>query len=88
MAKVGEIVVPVRSVPGLITEAEIARRFNYHAPTPEKAAMHAEMRRSIGQTAQQVVDTCPPCRETSLAVTALEEAMFWANAALARPETA
>jgi len=39
--------------------------------------------------AEELVDlTGPSTREQSLAITHLEEAMFWANAALAREITA
>ena len=34
--------------------------------------------------ANLLVDNCPPSRELSLALTNLEQVMFWANAAIAR----
>jgi hypothetical protein len=36
------------------------------------------------RAADAVLDLVPPGREQSLAFTALEEAMFWANAGIAR----
>ena len=42
----------------------------------------------LGASEELVEVTGPPCREQSLAITALEEAMFWANAAIAREITA
>lgn len=48
---------------------------------PEK---HSEARDAIGCAADWIEANCQPSRETSLALTKLEEAMFWANASLAR----
>jgi hypothetical protein len=42
------------------------------------------MRGEARAFAETVIQLCPPGRETSLAVTKIEEAMFWANAAIAR----
>ena len=42
----------------------------------------------LGAGEELVEVTGAPCREQSLAITALEEAMFWANAAIAREITA
>jgi len=38
--------------------------------------------------AEKIDQVAPDCREKSLAVTHLEEAVFWANAAVARPGVA
>lgn len=38
----------------------------------------------LGRLAQKLVKTLPISREQSLALTKLEEAMFWANTAVAR----
>jgi hypothetical protein len=69
-----------------ITEDELSRRFNYHPPdTPNKAERHEEARTICREAANRLIMlTGPPSREQSLMVTHLEEAMFWANAALAR----
>jgi hypothetical protein len=63
----------------------LEERFNYHTP-PNEAVIetHWLIRKQMLGAAQMVCDNCPPCRELSLAVTKLEEAMFWANAAVAR----
>lgn len=37
------------------------------------------IRAKVLEVAQLVEKTCPPCRETSLAVTKLEEAVMWAG---------
>lgn len=72
-----------------ITNAELGRRFNYHAPkTQETADRHDAVRNSIREAAVTIVElTGPPTREQSTAITKLEEAMFWANAAIAREGT-
>lgn len=69
----------------VIDSAEIERRFSYHAPDTERRLLHENMRVSFKATAH-VVAGLPESREKSLAMTALEESMFWANAAIARPE--
>jgi len=70
-----------------ITNDELARRFSYHPPqTEEKKEAHARVREACRAAAQEIVEvTGPPTRDQSTAITKLEEAMFWANAALARP---
>jgi F420-0:gamma-glutamyl ligase len=69
-----------------ITHAEIARRFDFHpAPTEEKRNEHTAIRQAFRQLADEVVERVPASREQALAVTLLEEAMFWANAGVARP---
>lgn len=73
-----------------ITNDELGRRFNYHQPnTQEKVERHGRVRSACFDAAVEVIETTgPPSREQSLAVTHLEEAMFWANAAIAREITA
>ena len=68
----------------------MARRFNYHPPdTDIKAARHEEVRNVLKDAANRIVElTGAPTREQSSAITKLEEAMFWANAAIAREITA
>jgi len=69
--------------------AEIKRRFQLHLPGSTTAAMHEDMRFRFGDLAAGVGHN-GGSRETSLALTALEEALMWANAHIARnldPET-
>jgi hypothetical protein len=67
-----------------IEEAEINRRFDYHAPDEEKATLHAIVRQAYKNIALNIADALPASREQSLALTALEESLMWANAAIAR----
>lgn len=72
-----------------ITNDELARRFNYHPPnTEEKKSRHEQVREGCLRLAEDLVDlTGSPSREQSLAITHLEEVMFWSNAAIAREIT-
>ncbi len=79
---------------------ELKNRFDYHRPPNEKAVKHHERVRVVLLDAATAVttevfagigaDTHRGRRELALVYTKLEEAMFWANAALARnwPESA
>lgn len=65
---------------------QLAHRFAYHPPASAAiAAKHEQVRAACGRLAElinQAIDK--ECREKSLAFTALEETMMWANAAIAR----
>lgn len=64
---------------------DIAHRFAFHAASrQEKADEHTSVRQSCRQLADKLNETLPEGREKSLAITHLEEVMFWANAAIAR----
>lgn len=60
-------------------------RFKHIPPASQDIVrLHEHVRGAIGITANDIGDRLPPCRETSLFFTKMEEAMFWANAAIAR----
>lgn len=66
---------------------ELINRFKYHPPaSPEVIDAHGQIRGALLDTALEFNQLLPECREKSLAVTKLEEAMFWANAAVARTQ--
>jgi len=65
---------------------ELAVRFTYHPPRLDQPDRYQEIRSAGLDMAAQVVAATPECREQSLAITAIEEAVFWANAAIARRE--
>lgn len=68
---------------------DIAHRFAFHAATTEeKRDAHTSVRQQCRVLADALNDSLPEGREKSLAITKLEEVMFWGNAALARaPES-
>ena len=59
--------------------------FSFHPSTPETAGLF-EFNRAVLQSAAHdlIAGGIPEGRERSLMLTHLEEAMFWANAAVAR----
>lgn len=68
-----------------MTYGELDSRFGFHpASTAEKRAEHGSARFACQLAAEAVLRLVPEGREQSLAITKLEEAMFWANAGIAR----
>jgi hypothetical protein len=67
-------------------QAELDRRFTRHTVDEDQAERGNAIRQVGLQLADLIAVTTPESREQSLAITALEEAVFWANAAIARRE--
>lgn len=63
---------------------ELETRFTYVAPTEGQIPKFQKIRHDALELARVISDSTPPCREQSLAITKLEEAVMWANAAIAR----
>jgi hypothetical protein len=59
-------------------------KFNHHAPDEDAITCHEAVRAAMRAASVRVLEVTEPGREQSLALTKLEEAMFWANAAVAR----
>ena len=66
--------------------ADIVGRFTYHAPKGNQQRKYEDIRADAGEFAMNLNALCPDSREKSLALTALEECVMWANAAIARNE--
>jgi hypothetical protein len=64
----------------------IENDFVYHAPFGNQILRYARMRSRGKELAYDIVRNTPVSREQSLALTHLEEAIMWANAAVARNE--
>ena len=65
---------------------DIENRFTYHPPLEGQAQKYMQIRANCKAVAEGIDKLCPDSREKSLAITKLEEAVFWANAAIARHE--
>jgi hypothetical protein len=63
---------------------ELATRFTYHPPKDDQPERYVRIRGEAMALAITIAETTRESREQSLALTALEEAVFWANAAIAR----
>lgn len=62
------------------------KNFVYHPPKGDQTDRYASLRLCGNNLARALNESCPPSRELSLAMTNLEQAIFWANAAIARNE--
>ena len=62
------------------------QNFTYHPPKGNQTERYAYLREYAKGMAFRIMESCPPSRERSLAITKLEEAVMWANAAIARNE--
>lgn len=68
--------------PGLNLE----RRFTYHPPIGDQVARYAALRDKAHELARLICELSPPSREQSVALTQVEDAVMWANAAISRNE--
>lgn len=72
------------------TKDDLIKRINndfvYHAPHGDQLERYAALREAGRQLAIRIVESTPISREQSLALTNLEQAIMFANAAIARNE--
>jgi hypothetical protein len=64
--------------------SELADRFNFHPAGPARRKLHEDIRAACAFLAGFLDAAMADSREKSLALTNLEEVMFWANAGVAR----
>lgn len=69
-----------------LTHDQLAHRFQFHPADAQNTQDAHQMVRDVCLDAADNIVQCTGAmsREQSLAITKLEEAMFWANAAIAR----
>ena len=67
-------------------QERLDRDFTYHAPKGDQQECYVALRAKAKELAELIVASTPASREQSIALTELETAVFWANAAIARNE--
>lgn len=66
-------------------EDDIRNRFTYHpVKDDDQARAYETIRGAARVLAVRLNGLCPPGRELALAITHLEETVFWANASISR----
>jgi len=68
------------------TSLDLQRRFTYHPPKNGQPERYVFLRDKARELAEMIAELSPPSREQSLAITHVEQAVMWANAAIARNE--
>lgn len=63
---------------------DIESRFTYHPPKKGQPEIYQKLRDHAKDLAYHIRSEVPDSREKSLAITKLEEVVFWANAGIAR----
>ncbi len=67
-----------------MSHQEVSNRFGYHRPPEAVQATMEDVRSYFAKFAEVIDKAMPPGRESSLAITNLEQCHFWVNAAIAR----
>lgn len=63
---------------------QLENNFKYHAPKEGQPEKYEALHNKAKELAHMIDELCPNSREKSLAMTNLEQASMWANAAIAR----
>jgi hypothetical protein len=64
---------------------DLTNRFTFHpVKNPDMGKLYEEVRAKAFEYALWLDEVAPDSRELSLAITKLEEVVFWTNAAIAR----
>lgn len=67
-------------------ETDIKNRFTFHPVKEGQGERYEKIRGYAKVFALRLNELCPASRKLSLAVTRLEEAVYWANGSIARNE--
>ncbi len=85
MGKGGEVIMAEGAI-AMARDEVLENNFTYHAPKPGQAEKYTVLRDKAKDFAYWIKELTPASREQSVALTQLETAVFWANAAIARNE--
>lgn len=66
-----------------MTNEQLDNIFTYHKPLGNQPKRYEEIRNEAKVLARTIQGACPESREKSLALTNLQQAVMWANAAIA-----
>lgn len=66
---------------------QIDEIFTYHAPRGTQAERYRVLRGAGRYLAHMIFANCPQSRERDLAITAVQQAIMWANASIAITES-
>ena len=69
-----------------ITQDDLDNRFAYHAPKDDQAERYGAIRSAAKKFAALVISQTPTSREQTRAINKIDEAVFLANASIARNE--
>ena len=69
-----------------MSDPVLENNFTYHKPFGNQPERYESLRTLAKELAYVILEKTPKSREQSLALTNLEQSVFWANAAIARNE--
>lgn len=70
----------------LADEIRLEKNFTYYSPKEDQLKRYEEIREEAKNFARNIQYATPISRKQMVAMTKIEEAVFWANAAIARNE--
>jgi hypothetical protein len=68
-------------------KVDLDRTYCYHAPFGTQTERYIKLREAGKALALAITELAPPSREASVALTNVQQAVMWANAAIAINET-
>jgi hypothetical protein len=66
-----------------LANAELKEVYTYHAPHGDQQERYERLRKAGLNLALEITQLAPQSREQSLALTSVQQAIMWANAAIA-----
>lgn len=67
-----------------VAKKQLDHNFKYHAPKEGQPEVYEKIRDKAKELAYLIYTDCPTGREQAVALTNLEQSVFWTNAGIAR----